>query len=99
MLSPLLAIRPMFSSAGLRTSRPSTPCASPAPMMVTDGGGTASFDAAAGAGGRAGGGEPLSSCAQDVTATNVTSAMAMNMTRGFVRIQPPEVLDRWVRID
>src|SRR5690242_7364042 len=41
-------MRPMSSSAGLRTSRPSTPCASFGAMTVTEGGGAASFAAAAG---------------------------------------------------
>ena len=45
-------MRPMSSSAALRTSLPRTPCASLAPRMVTDGGGAASFgvDGAAEAG-------------------------------------------------
>ena len=37
-------MRPMFSSAVLRTSRPSMPCASLAPITVTEGGGAGSFD-------------------------------------------------------
>src|SRR5689334_6864391 len=41
-------MRPMSSSAGLRTSRPSTPCASFGAMTVTEGGGAASFAVAAG---------------------------------------------------
>src|ERR1700682_3557238 len=48
-------MRPMFSSVGLRTSRPSTPCASLAPMMVTEGGGAGSFGGAGGVGGGGGG--------------------------------------------
>src|SRR5579859_1726122 len=39
-------MRPMSSSAGLRTSRPSTPWASVALIIVTDGGGAGSFGAA-----------------------------------------------------
>src|SRR5262249_10250935 len=45
-------IRPMSSSVGLRTSRPSTPWASRGAMMVTEGGGAASLLAVDGSAGR-----------------------------------------------
>src|SRR5260370_16054153 len=92
-------IRPISSSAALRTSRPSTPCASAAGMMVTEGGGTASLDGTAGAvvgGGasRPACGEPLSSAAQDIAAVDATTAIAMNIERRFARIRTPEALDQ-----
>src|SRR6202022_576066 len=52
-------ILPISSSAALRTSRPSTPWASAARMMVTEAGGTASLDGTAGAPVGGGGPPPL----------------------------------------
>src|SRR5882762_6480162 len=88
-------IRPISSSAALRTSRPSTPCASAAPMIVTEGGGTPSFGAAtAGAvfGGAALGlacGTTVSSAAQDATAANNAKTIIINANGRFARIWPP----------
>src|SRR5467141_171285 len=88
-------IRPISSSAALRTSRPSTPCASAAPMIVTEGGGTPSFGAAtAGAvfGGAALGlacGTTVSSAAQDATAANDAKTIIVNTNGRLARIWPP----------
>src|SRR5450631_1551114 len=97
-------IRPISSSAALRTSRPSTPWASAARMMVTEGGGTASFDGTAGAaigGGasRPACGEAVSSAARDIAAVDATTATAINIDRRFARIRTPEALDRRALID
>src|SRR4051794_4917042 len=94
-------MRPMSSSAALRTSRPSTPWASLAPMMVTDGGGAASFGVtgtvevggctAAGAfaslGGVVGpaGG---SSAARDAATVNPATIAALRTNHPAVRIKP-----------
>src|SRR6202790_4656560 len=88
-------MRPISSSAGLRTSRPSTPCASLAPMMVTEGGGAGAFGATEGAGfcccGGCGaaGGEPGSFCARDVATVDAATAIATNMNKCPGRIWPP----------
>src|SRR5450759_244126 len=79
----------------MTAARPSTPCASLAPMIVTEGGGTASFGPAAGTVFGCGGLRPaggVSSAAQDVTATNAAKAIARNGNRRFARIWPPEIL-------
>src|SRR6202521_2080510 len=97
-------IRPISSSAALRTSRPSTPWASAARMMVTEGGGTASLDGTAGVvvgGGasRPAGSGPVTSAARDIAAVDATTATAMNIDKGFARIRTPEALDRRALID
>src|SRR5450759_1575543 len=89
---------PMSSSAGLRTSRPSTPCASLAPMTVTEGGGAGCLGAAAGAvscGGdgcealRSACGAAASFCARELAAASVAKATAMKMNGRLARIRPP----------
>jgi hypothetical protein len=97
---------PMSSSAGLRISLPSTPCASAAPMIVTEGGGTASFGA-----GRGGGifgcgglrpacGAPASSAPQELAAANAAKVIARNANRRSARIRSPESLieGAWVNV-
>src|ERR1700682_2838435 len=95
-------MRPISSLAALRTSRPSTPCASLAPMMVTEGGGDGSFGAAGGAVACGGdgccelwsvGGTLGLSSARDETAAKAAHAIAMKMNRTLARMRPPEVLD------
>src|SRR5450432_4162996 len=90
-------IRPISSSAGLRTSRPSTPWASAARMMVTEGGGTAGGTAGTVVGGgasRPACGGPVSSAAQDVTAAKAAKTITINANGRLARIWPPEVLGR-----
>src|SRR5665213_1962662 len=90
-------IRPMSSSFGLWTSRPSTPWASAAPMMVTEGGGEGCFDAAGGAGCDASGvllpagGAFVSAAAHAGTAASAAQAATGNANRRFPRIGPPSV--------
>jgi hypothetical protein len=88
----------MSSSAALRTSRPSTPWASFAPMMVTDGGGAASFGvtgtveaggcAVAGAFaslGAAGG----SSAARDTATVHPATIATLRTNHPAARMDPP----------
>src|ERR1700733_3679944 len=91
----MTAARTIPSSVGLRTSRPSTPCASLAPIMVTEGGG--------GAAGEGvlfccdGGGAFASFCAWDAAADNAARLTAINVNKDLARISSPEILDRTQR--
>src|SRR4051812_43173272 len=89
---------PMSSFAALSTSRPSTPCASLAPMIVTDGGGAASFGVTgtADAGGRAVGGAfasfgaaACSSAARDTATVRLATIATLMTNQPIARMHPP----------
>src|SRR6476469_4433151 len=96
-------MRPMSSSAALRTSRPSTPWASLGPMMVTEGGGVASFGVAGTAAG-GGGGAPgstlavgISSAAREAPTAAPAANIRIRTDWAMIRILASPRLHRLVR--
>src|SRR6476659_9068620 len=80
-------MRPMSSLAALRTSRPRMPCASRAPITVTDGGGAGALASACGAALLVVGGDAASSDAH--TAVDAAKTAATNVIQILARIWPP----------
>src|SRR3954451_19977182 len=76
-------MRPMSSFAALSTSRPSTPCASLAPMIVTDGGGAAFFGVT--------GTDDAGGCAVGGAFASVAGAGDSSAARDTASVIPPTI--------